>query len=498
MQGGPFSLNLFRTRDRGEGGGGQPFTHQMSSVHVGARTALIVNSTTTSSTSGGATEPQAVASSKRTGNSAGNQNGRNAHATFKDVIAAFIEKARSFSPRQWLVIMSLVSLLMVGQALQLIGINYWLRYFYQYNSGSFTTFITSNLVFALFFFILLVVFFVSKRPKYFRFVFSWKSLHLLFWIGFFDAFNSWLSIYATTNTPEVLQALFSSLGSLYTFILSKFILKDTRNYINAWAMSAFALMILGVVIASIPDFSGASVQGNLKWWIVVYFISVPTQSFYRLAAEKGGRLGIEGGTAAAAVAVEGQSAATNNKKGSTDDDSIELEEAALEQTADEHDRRFKGADATVKFTMLFGDTFTQFAVSFLFLPLDALPWWGTSPTTAIAWDNFVGGLTCVVTCHLNIVFCLMYSAGFLCTYVGSAYLNHYSATLCSMVGQLASPVTALLLIIVPQLNMNQGLAPWYLSVVAIVLLTLGTLLYTVWEEMTTLDEEAHEACEEEE
>jgi hypothetical protein len=152
----------------------------------------------------------------------------------------------------------------------------------------------------------------------------------------------------------------------------------------------------------------------------------------------------------------------------------------------------------VKLVMLTGDTIGQFLMIMMILPTDAIPWWGSSSTVGGAWSNFSDGIRCVFTCPDNIWYCLVYSGGFIFTYVGSAYLNHYSATLCGMIGQLSSPVSALLLVLVPRWNLNQGTTPWYFSAIAIVLLIAGTLLYSVWEEMTTPEDDGGAMLGEEE
>ncbi|KPI83922.1 hypothetical protein ABL78_7040 [Leptomonas seymouri] len=145
----------------------------------------------------------------------------------------------------------------------------------------------------------------------------------------------------------------------------------------------------------------------------------------------------------------------------------------------------QGADTIVKLVMLAGETFIQMCFTLLLLPADALPWWGNSATVADTWGNFKEGLCCVFTIRENFWYCFLYTLGFVFTYVGCAYLNHYSAALCSIVTQLSSPVTALMLVIVPSWNVqDDGDSPWYCSVVAIVFLVIAALLYVLWEEMT--------------
>ncbi|KPA73649.1 hypothetical protein ABB37_09781 [Leptomonas pyrrhocoris] len=148
-------------------------------------------------------------------------------------------------------------------------------------------------------------------------------------------------------------------------------------------------------------------------------------------------------------------------------------------------RYHQGEDTIVKLVMLAGETFLQMCFTLALLPADALPWWGNSATVSATWDNFREGLRCVFTIQENFLYCFLYTLGFVFTYVGCAYLNHYSAALCSIVSQLSSPVTALMLVIVPSWNVqDDGDSPWYCNVVAIVFLAVAALLYVLWEEMT--------------
>jgi drug/metabolite transporter (DMT)-like permease len=145
----------------------------------------------------------------------------------------------------------------------------------------------------------------------------------------------------------------------------------------------------------------------------------------------------------------------------------------------------QGEDTVVKLVMLAGETFIQMCFTLSLLPADALPWWGNSDTVQETWANFREGLHCVFTIRENFLYCFLYTLGFVFTYVGCAYLNHYSAALCSIVSQLSSPVTALMLVIVPSWNVQQdGDSPWYCNVIAILLLCVAALLYVLWEEMT--------------
>ncbi|AYU75741.1 hypothetical protein LdCL_030011500 [Leishmania donovani] len=145
----------------------------------------------------------------------------------------------------------------------------------------------------------------------------------------------------------------------------------------------------------------------------------------------------------------------------------------------------QGEDTIVKLVMLAGETVIQLCFTLCLLPADALPWWGNSETVSATLDNFAEGIRCVFTIRDNFLYCFLYTLGFVFTYVGCAYLNHYSAALCSIVTQLSSPVTALMLVIVPSWNVQvDGDSPWYYNMIAIFFLCVAALIYVMWEEMT--------------
>ena len=143
-----------------------------------------------------------------------------------------------------------------------------------------------------------------------------------------------------------------------------------------------------------------------------------------------------------------------------------------------------GEDTTVKLVMLAADTTIQALMAFCLMPMDALPWFGGSDSIREVWQNLDDGVDCVLHCPKNLRYCLLYSMGFVLVYIAAAYLNRYSVTLCSMVSQLSGPITALVLIAFPSLNMTGDAAPWYVSVFAVVLLSFGTIIYVYWDEMT--------------
>lgn len=149
-------------------------------------------------------------------------------------------------------------------------------------------------------------------------------------------------------------------------------------------------------------------------------------------------------------------------------------------------------DTLVKLWMLVVGTTVQFLQTVALLPADAIPWWGGSATVSDAAANLGTGLETFFTNGNNFLFGVLYSAGFILTYIGSAYLNHYSVTLCSMVTEISSPLTALLLVMIPAINLSGTPVPVGYSISAVITLLMGTILYTLWDYTTKAQKEYNE------
>ncbi|KAH9598930.1 hypothetical protein LSM04_004151 [Trypanosoma melophagium] len=435
-----------------------------------------------------------------------------------DVFFKFLEKVRRTPPLRIAWIILLIILVTSGNAMQIIGLNFWLRYFPKDGlPGNFTTLAASALLFGVFFLILLIVYIIVKRPSL-SFARSARGWWLIFLIALMDAVNSCMAIYAASYTPEVLQALFTTLVPVYAAGFTKLILKDPRNYCNGWIFTSFFLIISGVVVASAYHFARGfeDESGNKAWWSVIFFFSVPPtvlmniwQSVYmieftydplfegtHLLHQRVTSVSIESN-----ISSYGKESACSSSKDNATESSVSTPQKAgtmsNKNISDDihedpepcHDTipSTEGTDTIVKLVMLAGETNLQFILIMMTLPMDALPWWGGSSSVKAAWENFSDGIWCLFNCDKNFLFCMIYTTGFVFTYVGAAYLNQYSVTLCSMIGQLSSPFTALLLIIVPKWNLEKGYTPWYLSLLAVILLCFGSLVYALWEEKT--DEE---------
>ena len=368
------------------------------------------------------------------------------------VLSEFCKKVSDMSTSKIVFIALLVTLQMSGNASQIIAMNFWLKEFDE-NGGDFVAFAISNFIFFSFFAVSLLVYICIHRPNL-DFAFTKKSIVLLVIIGLFDALNSEFSIHATDETPEVLQAIFQSMQSVWTVVLVKVLTEDDRQYANKWVFFSLFFIVSGVLIASFDDIQdNSAITTDQKWWSLIFFCSVPLMSVYNVLQEKYMH------------------------------DLTESDEKPSDAKSP------KGDDTTVKFFMLFGDTFFQLIFCAMCLPGEAIPWFGNASSVKEAWNLFAVGVEDVFTWGNNLAYCTLYCSGFVAMYVGSAYLNDYSAALCSMIGQLTSPTSALVLIIIPSWNANKDNTPWYYSFGGVVFLITGTVIWAIWEELSRHEEE---------
>ncbi|CAJ1985807.1 hypothetical protein conserved [Leishmania donovani] len=507
--------------------------------------------------------------------------------TFVELV---VRRMESTSLLQFLWVVLLMVMLLVGNAFQVIFLNFWIHQFptklkpqiapassSSASSGSgsgsgghakalassYATFVISAVLFPAFFVVLFITYALWRRPNL-RFTREWAGWRLLFGIGAMDALNSALAIYAAANTPEVLQALFVSLVPIYSAIFTKWLLKDPRDYANPYVVVSFVLIATGVALASLfnyvvahhhhtEDSSGSGHAGvkelllaifsggsssslspvalDRRLWCFIFFLSVPPtvlmnvwQTMYMIRytsndqlmvylAEHADEAEYEESDDNVAAGAPGQSTPLLDGARDSHGDAhhcaspaageaverVPLQPSAVSASRSlpdgwahqQHRPRIPhgehllhGEDASVKLVMLTSDTTIQAILAFVLMPMDALPWFGGSHSIREVVQNLDDGIDCVLHCPRNMRYCILYSTGFVLVYIASAYLNRYSVTLCSMVSQLSGPITALVLIAFPTLNMTDDASPWYVSVFAIFLLSCGTVLYVYWDEMT--------------
>ncbi|CCW63984.1 unnamed protein product [Phytomonas sp. EM1] len=460
-------------------------------------------------------------------------------------INLFKEKVKCMKSRQIILTLIFIILLMSGNVMQILMLNFWLVSFPSDGApGNYTAFALPGIVYSMFFLILLCVYIIVKRPnlRFAGHTYGWKLIIL---IGFYDTFNSWLATYAASHTPEMLQSLFTNLSPLYSMFFSKWILHDPRHYLNIWIVVMVVLTVAGILVVLGFDLAeGSPGASSQKWFILIFFSSIPFrvlmnvyQSLYLIvytsdatfvewlcyklqgvpkgeddsdaSPSKSGRLTVrereypQDNTENNAhlmipcrsrygfSEVANGSTSSRREFGGSMGSAPRITGVASRADIDERQREVvltlyhQGEDAAVKLVMLAGETFVQMCFTLALLPADAIPWLGGSSTVGETWTNFKGGVRSFFTIPKNFIYGFLYTLGFVFNYIGAAYVNHRSVTLCSLITQLSSPLTGLLLVMAPSLNaLSAEDTSWGRDLIAILMLTFAALVYVVWEELT--------------
>lgn len=345
-------------------------------------------------------------------------------------------------------------LVLTGAVLQTVSLNYWLTEF-PGNPGPFTVLISSYIFYVVLFGLLFVGFSLGVRSQVplGRWLPSWRQLAILVGIGIFDAVNGVMSVYATPNTPEILQPILLMISIVFTMLSAKYFLRDPRQFLNFTVGLTLLLIIGGAVVSSIP-YMNAAFEGDAPW-IVIFTLSALPGALYNVLQ---------------AVFME--------------DSEARLEAVATSAVSESN---ASPVQLTVKLQMLFLGCFFQLVCMCAFFPVDFSTWFGSSPSASVSWSDFTTGMRCVVgvgdpICTENTKYFLLFNLGYTMSYIGAAFLNHFSPNLCAMIAQLASPLTVLVLAAVPKWNINQQVADLGPAFGAAAMMIVATLLYFVWEE----------------
>ena len=360
---------------------------------------------------------------------------------------------------------------------------------------------------------------------------GWQGLRLSVWMGLADLLSNIIAVYATAHTPEILQGFLQTTVPPWALVLQYWLVKGQRSmkYKDKFLIGSGLCAVVGIVGSAIPAHPGIKAKytedvGSFVAWVFIYASSailyawwcvlqrlycdnapVPellgavrddiTSSESRTRLCSGGWLrgklmgrhkvdGGDGATSYGATSGRGQ---------------LQGDDPSTPRQADETSELLLGC--LEKILMLLGDTFFQVLWTFVILPMDAIPWFGTSPNVAATWTSLVQGLHCVLSCPSNLLWCALYSICYFASYLGDGYLNHISPTLCCIIIQLEGPVTALVLIVVPSWNVAVGGdVLWWQQGLAGLVMVGSAVLYYQWErqeERRQQEEEGTETLEQE-
>lgn len=140
------------------------------------------------------------------------------------------------------------------------------------------------------------------------------------------------------------------------------------------------------------------------------------------------------------------------------------------------------SDNAAKLLLLVAGLLFQLIISLALFPVDAIPWFGTSSSVGQAWDGLAASFQFIFHSWVNMRYGLLYTLGYIMSFIGCTFLNEHSPTLASVVLQLAGPVTSLAILIIPQWNVYHDSADVGHKVGGVILLLFGALLYHVWEQ----------------
>ena len=403
-----------------------------------------------------------------------------------------------------------------GNATTVVALNWWLLTFPSTASGPFAVQVFSGLLYFGCFFVCLIVAAViwgikplmhvtfgtegGTKPKF-------RRLWIVALMGLTDLASNLPVIFATPHVPEILQAFLETTVTPWALLLTYIFVKGERSkhYRSPFLLFSLLLTAGGGLTSAIPPKAHISIAGkytenipSLVGWIGVYAATAIVYGGWcvlqRLYCD-GAPIPPTGSRPSSIVAWPGHVQAIEEqtaKSGEVDDEerlSLLVQRAGA-MNGKEKWIPYAGLN---KLVMLFGDTLFQLLFTFAFLPLDALPWFGTSPNIQSTWSRFTAGMECIATCPGSLKYCLLYSFGYVVSYIGSAYLNHVSPTLSSMFIELSAPSCAVLLLIVPSWNVaaGSGSVLWYQQSAAAVMISAATVLYYLWERK----EEEREALE---
>lgn len=364
-------------------------------------------------------------------------------------IRAAVKSYNAMSKAQVAFVSLLVLLVIAGNCGQLITLNFWIQNFARHQQPRpFTILTLSATTIASFFTVALLGRIMTKRVRL-NFLFTPKGIGLTLIVGFCNATNGIFLVSASGPTPEVLQALLLSSQVFWTLIFCAVILREGRSYVNVLVAVSFLFSAGGIILGASPSFAGEKFTRDAKLWSLIFAFSMIPGALYNVFASIYMRL------------------FTIRPDHPEDVDDV-----------------FRADDVTVKLTMLCTTGFSQIFWMFVFLPLDSAPWFGTSPNLAASRAALTAGWECVFkhgVCEGNYIYYLLFNVSYFLNYVGSSYLNHYSAGLNAMVTQLSSPIGAIILIIAPAWNVDETPYAAGPAVGGAILLIIGTLIYTVWE-----------------
>ena len=377
------------------------------------------------------------------------------------VASRFSRNVRAASLYHLVVVVIGFIITVVGIAGQTLSLNFWLLPLYwSPNSGGPFTVLTvvasfTAIVFCFFFAMLAL----RGRNGIARLMLDPLGAGLCFILGFFNALNGVLIVYATSATPETYQGILFSAQVVITFLFMTALVPPSRRgfataFLNQQTLVlvlAMASCITGIFIGLLPLITGGSGSASSSKhpgkWTALFALAMVPGALYNVIAN------------------------------------YYLKRFTKTPEEDPLESVFSDGKV-VKGNMLAQAAVWQVVWLFIMFPLDWTEGFGTTTSAAASKASLAQGWHDVFHITRNGGYFAAFLMSYVCQYVGSAILNQISSTLTSMVIQLGSPATALMLLVVPPLRAPGTATPQVGPTVgAILLLVRAAFAYALWEEL---------------
>ncbi|CCD16795.1 unnamed protein product [Trypanosoma congolense IL3000] len=425
----------------------------------------------------------------------------------------------------------LVLLVTSGSVMQIVSINYLIKSYPKGTLASFTSLVFVSVMQSLFFFIVLIVYIITRRP-YLSFARSFWNIYQLLRIGCMDAFTAAINIYGSSSTPLVLQVLTIGCVPLFSLIFMKLLIQDPRSVFSPLLLLSLILALGSTLMASVYELGAvASKVEKRVWWTAAYFFLAPFTGLmhtlqamfmfkftympayndmykpfclngvlppeielrFRTVRPEQPRLGEvqtedkkekdgEGGEEREGAEETTKAVEKNNEQGEEGEPPLPPEfrlpleaKICLKQ----------GDDLAVKLLMCTVSSLVKVIVAGIFFPLESMSFWsGSTKSMGKVWLYFRSGTECLTVCEGTLSAFMLYSLGSLFATIGATYLDQYSVILRSYVYQVGLPLSALVLLVSPVWNTKEGVTAWYFDLISLVLIGLAGFAYVLWETKT--------------
>lgn len=335
--------------------------------------------------------------------------------------------------------------------MQSTSVPLWINSFGPYLGGPYFILWFSSAIYVLVFFVATVVIVIIAKVRYNRgngppprLRTDLRTMGIYMLIGFFDAVNGLLIIYASSpsRTPPILQAIFPNISVLYSIAATRFFIPQKKNidYFTWKPLVCLVLILVSIFMNILPDILNSvpfSSGNDPVAWTIIFVVGIAPGVIYNVLQEK--------------VLGEG---------------SGNVLQTILDSV-----------------WMLFWGCMFQFLVVLFFFWVDILPWYGYSSSI----EDFVSHVYSSILCFFGGLDCsfnplkygIIFNFGYVMSYCASAGLNIESANYSMLLSTLTSPISLIFWVIFPQPNSTQP--PWWSFAFPAVFYCIASVLWKLWE-----------------